>query len=164
MPSAARVSATGMKAVVTQGNNSDFSHAGLDAWAYYFGLGLGTPMVAMADGTVHKIYDLTKPGDPCYNGGGPECGPYGNLVVILHGDNTSSYYKHLNEVHVALGQQVTRGATIGLSGSTGYSTGRHAHVMRQENCPNNKCQSVPLEFVDAGMPASGQTVTSMNCP
>lgn len=154
----------GMSTKVTQGNNGGTSHQGKDYYAFDFGIPLNTPLVAMADGVVHHIYDKTKPGDPCYNGGGPECGPYGNLVVILHGDNTSSYYKHLNEVHVSLGQEVTRGQTIGLSGSTGYSTGRHAHVMRQENCGQSKCQSIPLSFVECGVPVKGQTVTSMNCP
>lgn len=154
----------GMSAKITQGNDGGVSHQGKDFYAFDFGLGLGTPMVAMADGTVHHIFDETGPGDPCYNGGGPECGPYGNLVVILHGDNTSTYYKHLNEVHVSLGQAVKRGETIGLSGSTGYSTGRHAHIMRQENCGQAKCQSIPLSFVECGVPTQGQTVTSMNCP
>ncbi|MCY1008895.1 peptidoglycan DD-metalloendopeptidase family protein [Nannocystis pusilla] len=154
----------GMSAKITQGNDGGVSHQGKDFYAFDFGLGLGTPLLAMADGTVHHIFDETGPGDPCYDGGGPECGPYGNLVVILHGDNTSSYYKHLNEVHVSLGQVVTRGQTIGLSGSTGYSTGPHAHVMRQENCGQAKCQSIALSFVECGVPTQGQTVTSMNCP
>ncbi|PCC73116.1 Peptidase family M23 [Nannocystis exedens] len=154
----------GMSAKITQGNDGGVSHQGKDFYAFDFGLGLNTPLVAMADGTVHHVFAETGPGDPCYDGGGPECGPYGNLVVILHGDNTSSYYKHLNEVHVTLGQAVTRGQTIGLSGSTGYSTGPHAHVMRQENCGQSKCQSIPLSFVECGVPTQGQTVTSMNCP
>jgi murein DD-endopeptidase MepM/ murein hydrolase activator NlpD len=154
----------GKMATVTQGNDGDVSHQGKDFYAFDFGLGLGTPMVAMAAGVVHHIYDLTKPGDPCYDGGGPECGPYGNLVVVLHGDNTSTYYKHLSEVHVTLGQEVARAQLLGLSGSTGYSTGPHAHIMRQENCGSPKCQSIPLEFVEAGVPVEGQVVVSMNCP
>jgi len=154
----------GKMATVTQGNDGDVSHQGKDFYAFDFGLGLGTPMVAMADGVVHHIYDMTMPGDPCYDGGGPECGPFGNLVVVLHGDNTSTYYKHLNEVHVGLGQAVVRAQVLGLSGSTGYSTGPHAHIMRQENCGQAKCQSIPLEFVDAGVPGEGQVVVSMNCP
>jgi hypothetical protein len=153
----------GKMAKVTQGNDGDVSHQGKDFYAFDFGLGLGTPLVAMADGVVHRIYDLTEPGDPCYDGGGPECGPYGNLVVVLHGDNTSSYYKHLSEVHVTLGQPVLRADLLGLSGTTGYSTGPHAHIMRQENCPENKCQSIPLEFIEAGVPVEGQVVVSMNC-
>ncbi len=154
----------GVQATVTQGNNGATSHNGLHAYAFDFGLGLGTPLVAMADGIVSLIFDETGPGDPCYGGGGPECGPYGNLVIVLHGDGSTSLYKHLNEVHVTPGEFVPRGGILGLSGSTGYSTGRHAHVMRMENCGQFKCQSIPTQFVEAGVPVTGDVVTSANCP
>jgi hypothetical protein len=88
-------------------------------------------------------------------------------VSLLHGDGSRTVYKHLNEVHVALGEFVPRGAVVGLSGSTGYSTGRHAHTMRTEDCPQANCDSIPLEFADApgnGVPDTGETVTSGNCP
>lgn len=154
----------GMQAKVTQGNSGGVSHQGVDLYAFDFGLGLNTPVVAMAGGVVQHIYDQTKPGHPCYNGGGPECSAHGNLVTLLHGDDTTTYYKHLNEVHVGVGQTVERGQVIGLSGSTGYSTGRHLHAARQGNCGQSKCQSIMLEFVEVGVPVTGQTVTSMNCP
>jgi murein DD-endopeptidase MepM/ murein hydrolase activator NlpD len=154
----------GVQTKVTQGNDGDVSHQGKDFYAFDLGVGLGTPLVPMADGVVQHIFDQTKPGDPCYDGGGPECGPYGNLVVVLHGDNTSTYYKHLSEVHVTVGEAVDRAHVIGLSGTTGYSTGPHAHVMRQENCGVAKCQSIPLSFIEAGVPVTGQFVTSQNCP
>lgn len=154
----------GVTANITQGNNGVLSHNGLHAYAFDFGIGLNTPLVAMADGVVSLIYDDTVPGDPCYDGGGPECGPYGNLVILLHGDGTTSLYKHLNEALVEVGDFVPRGEAIGLSGSTGYSTGRHAHVMRMENCGATTCQSIPLEFVEVGVPVTGDSVTSENCP
>lgn len=157
----------GKSAKITQGNNGSFSHSGKAKYAYDFSLGVGTPMVAMADGIVHHIYDQTKPGDPCYNGGDSSCYPYANLVVLLHGDGSTSIYKHLSSVSVSLGEFVGRGKTVGLSGSTGYSTGPHAHVMRQEDCGVANCQSIPLKFADVpgdGVPDTGQTVTSGNCP
>ena len=157
----------GMSAKIAQGNFGDFSHQGKAKYAFDFSIGLNTPLTAMADGVVIHVYDQTGPGDPCYSGGGQECFPYANLVVLLHGDGAASIYKHLNKVHVGLGEFVPRGATIGLSGSTGYSTGRHAHVMREEDCGVANCQSIPLSFVDVpgdGVPVTGQTVTSMNCP
>lgn len=153
----------GMQATITQGNNGVLSHNGLHAYAFDFGIALDTPLVAMADGVVSLIYADTVPGDPCYGGGGPECGPYGNLVILLHGDGSTSLYKHLNEVLVAVGDFVPRGEPIGLSGSTGYSTGRHAHVMRMENCGATTCQSIPMEFVEVGVPVTGDVVTSENC-
>ena len=155
--------ACGMSAKITQGNNGNTSHTGKTAYAFDFGLALDTPLHAMADGTVLHIYAETGPGDPCYGGGGPDCFPYGNLVVLLHGDGSTTLYKHLNEVDVALDEFVPRGGVVGLSGSTGYSTGPHAHVMRMENCGLNNCQSIPLEFIECGVPVQGQTVTSQNC-
>jgi murein DD-endopeptidase MepM/ murein hydrolase activator NlpD len=156
--------ACGMSAKITQGNNGNTSHTGKAQYAFDFGIALDTPLHAMADGTVLHVYAETGPGDPCYDGGGPECFPHGNLVVLLHGDGSTTLYKHLNKVDVALEQVVPRGGMVGLSGSTGYSTGPHAHVMRMENCGLNNCQSIPLEFIEAGVPVQGQTVTSKNCP
>lgn len=157
----------GKSAKISQGNFGDFSHQGKAAYAFDFAIPVGTPMVAMADGQVLHTYADTMPGDPCYDGGGPECFPYANLVVLLHGDGTTTLYKHLSEVHVELGAFVPRGEVVGLSGSTGYSTGPHAHTMKMENCGATNCQSIPLQFVDVpgdGVPDTDQTVTSMNCP
>ena len=154
----------GMTATISQGNDGGFSHQGNAFYAFDFSLGIGTPMVAMAQGIVIHTYAETMPGDPCYDGGGPECFPYGNLVVLLHGDGSTSLYKHLSEVLVTDGELVPRGTTVGLSGSTGYSTGPHAHVARQEDCGEPNCQSIPLEFVEAGVPVTGESVTSENCP
>ncbi len=157
----------GKSAKISQGNFGSFSHSGKSKYAFDFSLGVGTPMVAMADGVVLHVYDKTKPGDPCYDGGGSSCYPYANLVVLLHGDGSASIYKHLSKVLVSLNDFVPRGTPIGLSGSTGYSTGPHAHVMREENCGVANCQSIPLSFADVagnGVPTTGQTVTSGNCP
>jgi murein DD-endopeptidase MepM/ murein hydrolase activator NlpD len=157
----------GKSAKISQGNFGNFSHSGKAAYAFDFSLGVGTKMVAMADGIVHHVYDQTGPGDPCYDGGGSSCYPYANLVVLLHGDGSTSIYKHLSQVLVSLGAFVARGTAVGLSGSTGYSTGPHAHVMRQEDCGQANCQSIPLVFADVpgdGVPDTGQTVTSGNCP
>jgi murein DD-endopeptidase MepM/ murein hydrolase activator NlpD len=154
----------GKQVKVTQGNNGGTSHTGVTQYAFDFGLGLNTPVHASAAGVITNIYDQTGPGDPCYNGGGPDCGPAGNLVIVHHGDDTATLYKHLNEVHVSLGQEVPQGFVLGLSGSTGYSTGPHLHTMRMNFCGKNNCQSIPMEYVEAGVPVEGQFVTSQNCP
>ena len=159
--------ACGTKATVSQGNFGGFSHQGTSAYAFDFSLGTGTPLVAIADGEVIYIYDKTKPGDPCYNGGGQECSGKANLVTLLHGDGTTSAYVHLSEVGVGVGAFVPRGQAVGLSGSSGWSTGRHAHVQRQEKCNWGFCQSIAVTFADVagdGVPKTGQTVTSGNCP
>ncbi|MFE3789052.1 M23 family metallopeptidase [Streptomyces goshikiensis] len=54
-------------------------------------------------------------------------GSYGNEVVIRHADGKYSQYGHLSQLSVSVGQSVTAGKTIGLSGSTGNSTGPHLH-------------------------------------
>lgn len=54
-------------------------------------------------------------------------GAYGNEVVIRHADGKYSQYAHLSQLSVSSGQSVTGGQTIGLSGSTGNSTGPHLH-------------------------------------
>lgn len=59
-------------------------------------------------------------------------GPFsglGNRVVIDHGSGITTTYGHIVDggIAVNIGQQVTTGEAIALSGSTGVSTGCHLH-------------------------------------
>ncbi|MEU0197895.1 MULTISPECIES: M23 family metallopeptidase [unclassified Streptomyces] len=54
-------------------------------------------------------------------------GAYGNQVVIKMNDGTYTQYGHLSSIGVSVGQQVTPGQQIGLSGATGNVTGPHLH-------------------------------------
>ncbi|MFC7303610.1 peptidoglycan DD-metalloendopeptidase family protein [Streptomyces monticola] len=54
-------------------------------------------------------------------------GSYGNEVVIRHADGHYSQYAHMTSLNVSTGQTVSGGQQIGLSGSTGNSTGPHLH-------------------------------------
>ncbi|MBA2951336.1 M23 family metallopeptidase [Streptomyces himalayensis] len=54
-------------------------------------------------------------------------GSYGNQVVIQLSDGLYAQYAHLSALSVSAGQTVTAGQQIGLSGSTGNSTGPHLH-------------------------------------
>jgi murein DD-endopeptidase MepM/ murein hydrolase activator NlpD len=54
-------------------------------------------------------------------------GSYGNQVVIQHADGRYSQYGHLSQLSVSAGQSVSAGLQIGLSGSTGNSSGPHLH-------------------------------------
>lgn len=82
-------------------------HTGVD-----IGAPLGANFIAANDGIV------TKAG---YNGA------YGNMVIIDHGGGVSTLYAHGSEILVQVGQVVKRGESILKVGSTGYSTGPHAH-------------------------------------
>ena len=57
-----------------------------------------------------------------YNDGG-----YGNLIIIKHEDNMSTYYGHLSKYKVKVGDKVKKGDVIGEVGNTGFSTGPHLH-------------------------------------
>ncbi len=52
---------------------------------------------------------------------------FGVLVVIDHGNGYESYYGHLSKLLVSVGQSVSAGDVIALSGNTGLSTGPHLH-------------------------------------
>ncbi|MFB8773191.1 M23 family metallopeptidase [Streptomyces broussonetiae] len=54
-------------------------------------------------------------------------GAYGNQVVIKMNDGTYTQYGHLSSIAVSVGQTVTPGQQIALSGATGNVTGAHLH-------------------------------------
>lgn len=52
---------------------------------------------------------------------------YGNMIKIKHENGLETLYAHLAKVNVKVGQEVRRGQTIGIMGTTGSSTGIHLH-------------------------------------
>lgn len=58
---------------------------------------------------------------------------YGRYVVINHGSGYTTYYAHLQDWTVSVGQSVSRGTIIGHVGSTGGSTGPHLHYEQRLN-------------------------------
>ena len=58
---------------------------------------------------------------------------YGNYVVISHGSGNTTLYGHMSSRKVEAGQYVNQGDVIGITGSTGHSTGPHLHVEITEN-------------------------------
>ncbi|WP_055601229.1 M23 family metallopeptidase [Streptomyces aureus] len=86
---------------------SSGSHSGIDFHAAY-----GSSVVSVGSGTVVEA------------GWG---GAYGNNIVIRMNDGTYTQYGHLSSIGVYVGQSVEPGERIGISGSTGNSTGPHLH-------------------------------------
>ncbi|MCX8956226.1 murein DD-endopeptidase MepM [Erwinia psidii] len=82
-------------------------HKGVD-----FALPLGTPVLAIGDGEVIVA---------------KRSGAAGNYVTIRHGRQYMTRYMHMKKLLVSPGDKVKRGDRIGLSGSTGRSTGPHLH-------------------------------------
>jgi murein DD-endopeptidase MepM/ murein hydrolase activator NlpD len=57
---------------------------------------------------------------------------YGNLVIVENGEYRT-YYAHLSSIPVSVGDSVSAGTIIGLSGNTGNSTGPHLHYEIRRN-------------------------------
>ena len=57
----------------------------------------------------------------------------GNWIVINHGHGLVTKYMHHSKIYVSAGQKVKKGQNIGMSGTTGYSTGVHLHFQVEVN-------------------------------
>ena len=109
-------------------------HTGVD-----IGAPMGASFVAANDGVVVKAG---------YNGA------YGNMVIIDHGGGIQTLYAHGSEIMVNVGDVVKKGETVVLKvGSTGYSTGAHAHF---EVRINGKVTD-PMPYITNGVVPSNDT-------
>ena len=98
----------GAKWIFNGKSDSPDTHSGVD-----YALGLGTPVVALADGTVVVAEDLFFTG---------------KAVFVDHGNGLVSMYFHFSEIKVQAGQDVKKGEALGLVGSTGRVSGPHLHM------------------------------------
>jgi murein DD-endopeptidase MepM/ murein hydrolase activator NlpD len=110
------------------GDRWSHNHSGQD-----FAVNTGTEVDTVHTGTVVKA------------GWG---GAYGNRIVIEHAPGQYSEYAHLSKIDVSVGQHVTTGQEIGLSGATGNVTGPHLHF-EIRTTPNYGSGIDPMPFLQA---------------
>lgn len=134
--SAPKTSGSGFTAPVDAGVTTPYRASG-SSWSsgYHTGVDFsassGTTVKAVGPGTVVSA---------------GWSGAYGNEVVIQHTDGTYSQYAHLSSLSVSSGQSVSGGQQIGLSGSTGNSTGPHLHFEIRTS-PNYGSDIDPLAYL-----------------
>ena len=102
-------------------------HTGVD-----IGAPEGANFIAANDGIVTKAERNTA---------------YGNMVIVDHGGGISTLYAHGSEILVEVGQSVKRGEVVLKVGSTGYSTGPHAHF----EVRINGVTTDPLPYITTGL-------------
>ncbi|MCH8612228.1 M23 family metallopeptidase [Arsenicicoccus dermatophilus] len=85
------------------------THHGLD-----FACPVGTPVRSLSDGVVTDVRDGAR--------------VYGRYVDVTFEDGTLARYGHLSQLDVKVGQKVSAGEVLGLSGNEGRSTGPHLHL------------------------------------
>ncbi|MGY3205573.1 LysM peptidoglycan-binding domain-containing M23 family metallopeptidase [Streptomyces sp. TE5632] len=103
-------------------------HTGVD-----FAIPTGTSLKAVGPGTVVSA---------------GWAGAYGNQVVIKLEDGHYAQYAHLSSLSVSAGQTVSGGQQVGLSGSTGNSTGPHLHF-EIRTAPNYGSDVDPVAYLGA---------------
>lgn len=133
--------ASGTSLYLTQDANDDCcsDHVGSNKWAYDFAAFDGSPfdVVAPEAGTIVHVKMSSKHG--CADS---SCVNDANYIVIDHGDGTQTTMLHLAygslDPAIKCGAFVRRGQRLAISGSTGWSTGVHLHVERDQVKKNLK--------------------------
>ena len=85
-------------------------------WRLHSGIDIAAPVGAQFVAADDGVVILAE-----YNGG------YGNCVVISHGNGITTRYAHGTSFLVSEGETVSKGTPVLTVGSTGDSTGPHAH-------------------------------------
>ena len=118
------------------------THPITGVYKLHTGVDIGAPMGANFVAANDEI--VVKAG---YNGA------YGNMVIIDHGGGIQTLYAHGSEITVNVGDTVKRGETVVLKvGSTGYSTGPHAHF----EVRINGVTTDPLPYITNGVVPSSE--------
>jgi murein DD-endopeptidase MepM/ murein hydrolase activator NlpD len=129
------------KVFLIQAYDSKMSHKG--ELALDFKVKKKTKICAARDGVV-----ISARGDSDKGGLKPENMSDGNHISIKHHDGSVAHYWHLSKdgALVNVGDTITKGQVIGLSGNTGYSAFPHLHfeVIGYDSTGNYK--QLPTRF------------------
>jgi murein DD-endopeptidase MepM/ murein hydrolase activator NlpD len=136
---------------IIQAYGAKLSHHGPEQFTLDFGMPVGTPVHAARDGVVVLLEDSYDVG--CSS---QECGRFANFVVVLHPDGTTGEYFHLAQgsARVRLGEHVSRGQLLALSGNTGYSTAPHLHFGVYRAARDHGTESLGVRFLTRSGPIS----------
>jgi murein DD-endopeptidase MepM/ murein hydrolase activator NlpD len=135
--------AAGQAFLVSQADDGPFSHSGPERHAIDWQMPEGTPVLAARGGVVVGTRDDSTTGGPdrrFLNSA--------NYILIEHSDGTIGNYAHLlkHGIRVKVGQTITAGAVIGLSGNTGFSSGPHLHFSVFKTKDGRERESIPIRF------------------
>lgn len=119
----------------------------------------GAHVLAAYEGVVHTVVENVT----CSMATDPNCGGWGNYVIIDHQDGSYTRYAHLeyNSVQVNVGDYVCQGRYIGRVGRTGASTGYHLHFQVQHAADGPSVSFLGFQET-GGTPACGGSYTSSN--
>lgn len=123
-------------------------------------VGTGTPVRSVASGIISRIKcDETFSGrKDCDVPGYPGKGGCGWMLEIRHAGNILTRYCHLVErPNLRVGQRVAAGQVVGLSGTSGNSSGPHLHFEIHLNNDRSSASAVdPVQFMaQRGSPLGG---------
>lgn len=110
---------------VPRGGGTYHTGIDLDLWGLHH-----STIFSACDGVVVKVEYLTY--------------SYGYHVIVDCGDGWTTLYAHMSEIDVNVGQRVSAGTPLGISGVTGFTTGEHLHFeIRLNGAPVN-----PADYLD----------------
>ena len=131
----------GKKYFLIQGYFSHLSHK--ERAALDFKMKRGTKICAARGGVVVRVKE-----DGDRGGWNSKYRQFGNNIVIQHEDGSRAGYWHLQKdgALVNVGDTVTKGQVIALSGKTGYAFLPHLHFLVWTFDSNNRWQQVATRF------------------
>ncbi len=101
---------------------------------FHKGIDIGVAKVAVYAVAKGKIKELDRVGEK----------DYGKYIKIDHGNGKYTLYAHLDKIEkdLKVGDEVTEGQKIGISGNTGSSSGYHLHFEMRRVVPTGRGSTV----------------------